>query len=105
MRGRHPHAKDPALFIGTKGRLGPSGVLIMLRRRGGQAGIPKLHAHTFRHSWAHSMLSSGATEGDVMALGGWKSRDMLDRYGSVARSERAIEAHRKLSPADRLRRS
>jgi integrase len=104
VRGRHSRAGDPALFLGTKGRLGGSGVLIMMRRRGRQAGIEKLHPHLFRHTWAHEMLADGAAEGDVAALGGWKSRGMLDRYGSIARQERAIEAHRRHSPASRLRR-
>ena len=45
---------------------------------------------------------SGGTEGDLMQLGGWKSRQMLDRYGRSAVAERARNAHRKLSPADRL---
>ena len=30
------------------------------------------------------MLGSGHSEGDVMALGGWASRDMLNRYGASA---------------------
>lgn len=101
-RRSHPHVKSPALFIGRFGRLGPSGVLTLVKRRGKLVGIPALHPHIFRHTWAHMKLSSGATEGDVAALGGWRDRSMLDRYGAIARQERAIESNRRDSPMDRL---
>jgi hypothetical protein len=37
-----------------------------------------------------------------MELAGWRSRQMLNRYGAARRAERAREAHRALSPMDRL---
>lgn len=103
VRGSHHHASDPALWLGTRGRLSGSGVLQMFERRGLEAGV-SVHPHQLRHSFAHAMLAAGAGEVDVMALGGWRSRDMLQRYGAIAKSERAVAAHRKLSPADALRR-
>ncbi len=41
-------------------------------------------------------------EGDLMSLGGWRSRQMLDRYGAAAKDERARAAYRIHSPGDRL---
>ena len=102
VRRRHPRAATPALWLGPKGPLTASGVAQMLERRAAQAGVPKVHAHQFRHTFAHEWISGGGTEGDLMSLGGWKSRQMLDRYGASAAAERARTAHRKLSPADRL---
>jgi site-specific recombinase XerD len=83
VRARHKDAGLPWLWLGRKGRLTEWGLVMMLRRRGQQAGLPGLYPHQLRHTFAHEWLALGGNETDLMRLAGWKSRAMLQRYGAV----------------------
>ena len=102
-RSKHVAAKGTHLWLGRSGVLRESGLGDLIRDRGREAGLTvRLHPHAFRHAYAHSMLAAGVQETDLMAVAGWKSREMVSRYAAATRAERAITAARKLSPVDRL---
>jgi site-specific recombinase XerD len=96
MRRRHPQAHLSALWIGQRGALSASGITQLLRRRAATAGVADVHPHRFRHDTAHRALAAGATESDAMEVFGWRSPEMLRRYGASARSERARANFRRL---------
>lgn len=103
-RRRHPYAETTPLWLGARGRanLSAEGIERMLHRRAAQAGLKTFHPHVLRHTWASQARAAGLSEGDLMVLGGWRSRQMLDRYGAAVAAERAGDAYRKLALGDRL---
>jgi integrase len=103
-RRKHQLAWKSELWLGEKmgGPLTISGIEQMIRRRCRLAGVPHVHPHQYRHTWAHEHRKSGGDRGDLKRLGGWKSDQMVDRYGASAADERARTDYRKRSFGDQI---
>lgn len=106
-RMRRQHAKAPtsgnAYWLGKLGPLTGAGVLQVLHRRCSAAGVPRMHPHQLRHYFAHSMKAQGMSDDDLKRLGGWRSSEMLARYGAAHAEQRALAAYRAMpSPVEGL---
>ena len=97
------HHASSSLWLGRNGPMTHWGIEEVMNRRAKQAGLEGVSLHVFRHTWTDQALRDRTIpETDLMELGGWKSRQMLERYGAAARQERAVEAGRHLSLDDKL---
>ncbi|MER5261545.1 tyrosine-type recombinase/integrase [Actinosynnema sp. NPDC002837] len=85
-RAKRKAADLPDLWLAERGirRFAPNGVKIMLKRRGLAAGLTGVHAHRWRHNFAHEWKRAGGDSGDLMLLLGWTSEDMPRHYGESA---------------------
>ncbi len=101
VRGRLAGADDGPLWLSQRGRrLSYSGLYASLCGRAGTAGIRGYYPYRMRHTAAVRWLLAGGSEGNLMAIGGWKRREMIDRYVAEARMEMALaEGDRILSRA------
>ena len=97
-RAKHKHADLPDLWLATKGRrpLKANGIKIMLRRRGERAHLGRVHAHRWRHNFAHEWKRNGGDTGDLMIIMGWSSETMVRHYGESAAAERALETQQRM---------
>lgn len=100
-RRAHKMAKLDALWLGSNHRppLLPNGIRQCLRKAAQGIGF-HLYPHKFRHNFAHRWLDAGGSEGDLMELMGWRSPQMLRRYGASARSARARRAYDRINLMD-----
>jgi site-specific recombinase XerD len=102
MRRHHRLADDSGpLWVGGGGKtFGYHALDKTLKRRAEMAGIKGFHAHLLRHTAATRWLARGGSEGGLMAIAGWSSREMIDRYTGASASERAAAEARGLNLGD-----
>ena len=101
MRRSHRLADTTALWLGDNGQtLGYDGLDRTLKVRAATAGITGFHCHLTRHTAASRWLAAGGSEGGLMAMAGWSSRETLDRYTRSTASDRAAADARGLALGD-----
>jgi len=89
------------LWLGEDGcPLATAAIYTLLKRLGEHAGVPNLHTHRFRHTFAITYLRNGGPERYLRIVGGW--RRIPETYFRTLGTEDVARAHRQLSPADRL---
>jgi integrase len=92
LRARRTHSltDTTALWLGDRGKtFSYSAMQRSLGYRARVAGIDRFHPHLLRHTAATRWLAAGGSEGGLMAVAGWRSRKMLDRYVAATAAERA----------------
>jgi integrase len=75
---------------------------VILARVAERAGVPGVHPHKFRHTFATMALRAHAREIDVQSLLGHSSLTMVQRYARTYSSEQAVAAHSSFSPVAQL---
>lgn len=103
-RAKRQGAELPQLWLADRGArpLSPNGIKIRLKRRGEAAGVADVHAHRWRHNYAHEWKLAGGDTGDLMLLLGWTSDDMPRHYGASAAAERAQEIQVRMGIGERV---
>jgi integrase/recombinase XerD len=98
MRRQHANPDVSQLFVGANVKTFTYWALAQtLRRRARDAGIEGFHVHLMRHTAATRWLRAGGSESGLMAVAGWSTRDMIDRYTGASASERAADEARTLN--------
>jgi site-specific recombinase XerD len=103
LRARRGHrlAETDALWLGDRGKnLEYYGLHSALKYRAQLAGLTNFHPHLLRHTAASRWLAAGGSEGGLMAVAGWSTRDMIDRYTRSTAAERAAAEARALNLGD-----
>jgi integrase len=69
------------------------------RRAVKEAGFTDLRFHDLRHTWASWHRQAGTSCDELKDLGGWKSRQMVDRYAKFATEHLSVAAARIETPS------
>ena len=101
LADRKPLYPESPLFASQRRELTYDALRQMLSELGDRAGVLKVHAHRFRHSFAYWYLINGGDAFSLQRLLGHSSFKMVDYYIQIADTDRS-RWHVSRSLADRL---
>lgn len=96
LRARGFTASGPLWQSRDGGRLSYKALYATLCHRAEVAGIQGFYPHRLRHTAAVRWLLRGGSEGNLLLVGGWERREMIDHYVRDARAEMALEEGRRI---------
>jgi site-specific recombinase XerD len=100
-RKAHRLADSPNLWLGDRGKeFSYDALHKTLKMRADFAGVEDFHPHVLRHTAASRWLEAGGSEGGLMSVAGWSTRDMIDRYAASTASSRAVSEAGRLNLGD-----
>ena len=99
---RETDSSDPLFSTDDDRDLDVNGLKCICERLEKRSGVPNVHAHRLRHTFAVEYLKNGGDVFSLQRLGGWSDLDMVKVYMQLAQTDVRL-AHRKASPADRWR--
>jgi site-specific recombinase XerD len=77
-------------------------IKLMVRRLGKEAGVPNVHVHKLRHTFAISFLRAGGDIFTLKYLMGHSSLVMVQNYLKSLNAEDAVKAHERFGPVDHM---
>jgi integrase len=89
-RGKHPRYCFTFRGEPIRWQVSNSAWLTALKK----AGIQDFRFHDLRHTWASWHRQAGTSCDELKDLGGWKTRQMVDRYAKFATEHLAVAASR-----------
>jgi site-specific recombinase XerD len=100
-RRSHRLANAGPLWLGSLGKtFGYNAMQGALKTRAHAAGIEGFHMHLLRHTFATRWKAARGSDDGLMAVAGWSSREMIDRYSGAAVAGRAADEARTLGLGD-----
>lgn len=78
-----------------------TGLKLMIRRLGKSSGVPRLHAHLLRHTFAVNYLMDGGDVFTLQQILGHTTLEMVRRYINLSGAQ-LMAQHQRHSPVDRM---
>jgi site-specific recombinase XerD len=103
LSGWRPQSDEPYVFLGVTGEpLTYNGLSHIISRLGQRAGIPRLHCHLFRHSFATKYLINGGDLVSLKMMLGHTDVSVTQVYVNLAAQHVQVQ-HHNFSPIEHLK--